>query len=115
MSILFLLVLVACYTDWGGCVDVTSITRVAITRTLLARLSLIDHGHPFLMRSQKYDARVGLEPLTHQPRSETLSTGPPWQVMILVTYLSCFIAYVPVFALAVALVSGRTASAAAEP
>ena len=44
-----------------------------------------------------------LEPLTLQPQSDALPTGPPRQVRYFVSYLSTVLASVPAIALAVAL------------
>ena len=56
-----------------------------------------------------------LEPLTLEPRSEMVTPGPPWQLEKIESYLSPITVDVLGSSLIVAILSGRTVAAAAEP
>ena len=82
-------------------------------------LSPIDNAHPFpinpFLAKEKDSAGAGIEPLTHWPRSSTLTSGPPRQISQMVSYLVYLIACDPVLPQTVAHLSAETASVAAEP
>ena len=85
---------------WGGCVGTPLIIVAAI---------------PFSTRLQKDVSLTGIEPLTFQPQSETVTAGPPWQLYMIFSYLSHISSGGLAVSLTVAVLPVEAVAVAAEP